>query len=298
MEICLPQSARLSMQKRDAIVQRSGGMPGKVIELLSANSAVSASRLFPLPPLHMAGIAVMLLLVLILSMWQFMPEEPLVATADVPERIAVPLSVDVSPAADPSPTVEIEVIPAPERPVPETSQQVPEKAAAGSEQVAAVEQTAAPVVERQQEQQVAVKSADVKLQADVAATVVDNVVPEVKRAVPETQVKPSSEVASQYSRDEQTLLGWPAKSYTLQVMGSRSEEGARKFIQNQSSAADFYYFATQYKAKPWYVVVYGQYSNRDAATSAIRELPAALQKVRPWARSLQSVQLDIKKKTN
>ncbi|MDF2181661.1 AAA family ATPase [Neptuniibacter sp. CAU 1671] len=301
MEICLPQSARLSMQKRDAIVQRSGGMPGRVIELLSANMESPASRLFPLPPLHMAGIAVMLLVVLVLSMWQFMPQEQQVVSADSQERIAVPLTVQVVPVEDQVPA-EVATLPLTEAPVNDVEPQqienqvtqvvVPEHSEQIDKEPEITQPPSESVIEKPEIQTSVVESSTpVQPVAEVTAAAAPVETPEVVvTSVPQPE--------SRYSQDEQTLLGWPAKSYTLQVMGSRSEEGAQKFIQSQSSAVDFYYFATQYKGKPWYVVVYGQYSNRDAATSAIQQLPAALQKVRPWARSLQSVQLDIKKKTN
>jgi septal ring-binding cell division protein DamX len=102
-------------------------------------------------------------------------------------------------------------------------------------------------------------------------------------------------VAKQWLREEE-LLGWPEQGYTLQVMGARAETSVRDFIQAQEQPQRFYYFQTVFKGAPWHVVVYGQYADRAAATSAVASLPESLRKLRPWARSIAGVKADIRKK--
>lgn len=96
------------------------------------------------------------------------------------------------------------------------------------------------------------------------------------------------------ARREATLMAKPANHYTLQMMGSQDEAAAKSYIQAQTASANFSYFEGRYKDKPWYVVVYGDYTDRDQALAAIPSLPEALQKQRPWAKSLQSIQEDIR----
>lgn len=89
------------------------------------------------------------------------------------------------------------------------------------------------------------------------------------------------------------LMAKPPQHFTLQMMGSLDENSVRSFIQSQSRPADFSYFEGRYQGRPWYVVVYGDYANRDAALTAIQNLPEPLRNQRPWARTFQSVQNDI-----
>lgn len=106
-------------------------------------------------------------------------------------------------------------------------------------------------------------------------------------AVIEPPAKPGS---------EQVLLGWDAAGYTLQMLGARQEPSVAKFISQQRNPELFYYFSTIYKEKPWYVVVYGNYPDRATAVAAVADLPLELRKRRPWARSIEGVQNDIRRK--
>ncbi|MEH6625601.1 MAG: AAA family ATPase [Motiliproteus sp.] len=111
------------------------------------------------------------------------------------------------------------------------------------------------------------------------------------KVAPKAQAKRSSP----YLREDE-LLSWNPKGYTLQMLGARKELSVAQFIKAQAKKDDFYYFSTMYKGKPWYVVVFGNYSNRDKAILAVANLPANLRRKKPWARSIQGVQEDIKRK--
>ncbi len=113
--------------------------------------------------------------------------------------------------------------------------------------------------------------------------------PPVQRPAPATlSLKP-------YLREKE-LLRWDASGYTLQMLGARNEDSVMEFIGGQANPDAFYYFSTIYKGKPWYVVVYGEYPNRDAAVAGVARLPKVLQQRRPWARSVKGVQNDIRRK--
>lgn len=99
------------------------------------------------------------------------------------------------------------------------------------------------------------------------------------------------------AKREATLMQKPSSHYTLQMMGSLEEASVLSFIREQGAeAAKFSYFESRYQGKPWYVVVYGDYANRDAAVAASKNLPASLVQLRPWAKSFASVQQDIKQR--
>ena len=107
--------------------------------------------------------------------------------------------------------------------------------------------------------------------------------------------QPALSGAQQWLKEEQ-LLSWPSGGYTLQVLGARSEESIVQFMHSLDNPNRLYYFSTVYKNAPWHVVVYGQYANRTAANRAVSSLPQELKKLKPWARSINGVQQDIKKK--
>ena len=104
-------------------------------------------------------------------------------------------------------------------------------------------------------------------------------------------------ISSRYLREKE-LLSWQSSGYTLQVLGARKEKSVIAFIRSRSAVENYYYFATIYKERPWFVVVYGNYPNRDQALAAVASLPADLRKRKPWARGVQGVQDDIRRKGN
>ena len=107
--------------------------------------------------------------------------------------------------------------------------------------------------------------------------------------------KPVAKPASPY-KQEAALLKLASTQYTLQMLGTQIENNAIKFIDGLNNKKNVRYFETIYKGKPWFVVIYGEFTNRDAAIASIPNLPAELKDRKPWARSIASVQADIRKK--
>lgn len=77
--------------------------------------------------------------------------------------------------------------------------------------------------------------------------------------------------------------------YTLQLIGVSKPKAMVDFIEKNKLKDKALYFKSQYKQKPWYVIVYGNYSSFNQAKDAIKKLPLALQKQHPWIRSLNSI---------
>jgi len=338
IELCHPAVSTLSEKKKNELIKLSEGMPGRV-ETLLAGGKVSLSSLpaqrssFPLPALHMLGVGVLLIAIVAVSLWQFLPEStetPSEVVTD--ERVSVPLSlavtasvegekadiVSVEPTADARDEL-IEQVPA------VTDTQVVE----ADIPISAVKSDLALRLQQQEEklnnENVIVVEAkpspsEVKptpLEEELRAVVKQNSpsaknatvavkeqspslssAPEKKTvsAVPsKKELAPQNKVAA-IAPSENVLLSWESSGYTLQMTGARSKQSALEFIAAQSDPSKFHHFETIYKGLPWHVVVYGQYPNRDIANAAIRKLPKTLQNVKPWARSVQGVQLDIRKK--
>ncbi|MDG2249600.1 MAG: AAA family ATPase [Gammaproteobacteria bacterium] len=93
---------------------------------------------------------------------------------------------------------------------------------------------------------------------------------------------------------EKSLLDFPSSSYTVQIMGSRSETDVQRFVEEELELSYRGYFETRFQDKPWYVVVSGRFENRSDATQAIEELPVALKSLQPWVRALADIQSDIR----
>lgn len=114
-------------------------------------------------------------------------------------------------------------------------------------------------------------------------------------AAKEPAVAKPAQPSSPY-KQEKELLALKSSLYTLQLLGSHIEANAIRFIDGLSSKSNVHYFETVYQNKPWFVVIYGQYDNRDTAIASIPKLSKQLQDRKPWARSIASVQADIRKK--
>lgn len=105
----------------------------------------------------------------------------------------------------------------------------------------------------------------------------------------------STQATATLPHREEWLLEQPEASFSLQLLGSRSEKSVTDFIQrhrlDKSQAA---YYKGNYKGSAWYVLMYGVYPSKQAALAARDRLPAKVRKNKPWPRSLLSVQTAIR----
>lgn len=85
--------------------------------------------------------------------------------------------------------------------------------------------------------------------------------------------------------------GQSPSNYVVQILGTSSESTAQNFVKEQGG--EYRYFKKVLNGKPLYVITYGNFSNRDAAVSAIKALPAKVQAGKPWPRTVASVQQEL-----
>ncbi|MCR8922413.1 SPOR domain-containing protein [Dasania sp. GY-MA-18] len=109
-------------------------------------------------------------------------------------------------------------------------------------------------------------------------------------AVAQRPVTTSKPIAAK----EQRLLDMPSSAYMLQLLGTRKEQSAKDFSSPYQGQLPITYLTTTLKGQPWYVVLVGPYDSREQALAAIKRLPAALQRQKPWARSLSGIQAEIR----
>jgi len=94
--------------------------------------------------------------------------------------------------------------------------------------------------------------------------------------------------------DADWLLKQKNTDWTLQLLGAREAETLLIFSRQHSLTNNAAWYKTWLKGKPYYVLVYGNYANRDLARDAIITLPEKLRSIKPWAKSIKSVQQSIK----
>jgi septal ring-binding cell division protein DamX len=75
----------------------------------------------------------------------------------------------------------------------------------------------------------------------------------------------------------------------VQLFATRSREAGTRFIVEHGLGARAAVAPIIHGGQPWYVVVYGHYPTRSAATVAIGQLPDALARLKPWPRLVQSL---------
>lgn len=96
------------------------------------------------------------------------------------------------------------------------------------------------------------------------------------------------------SADESALLGFPSSNYVLQLLGAESKITVEKFANGAGKDLKLYFYRTQLRGKPWFIVVTGPYADKNAAQAAQAKLPEAVRKQQPWLRTLANVQADIR----
>ena len=84
------------------------------------------------------------------------------------------------------------------------------------------------------------------------------------------------------------------EDFTIQLMGSRSEQGVIDFLEGAELPFASGYFETRYQGGPWFVAVTGGFSSREAAVAGLASLSPAIRELQPWARPASQLPSQIK----
>jgi len=110
----------------------------------------------------------------------------------------------------------------------------------------------------------------------------------------EAAAGPAAE-SEQLPHRENWLLAQPENSYSLQLLGSRNAESIARYIQqHQLDIRQSAVYKGVYRGAEWYVLLYGIYPSRQAASDARSTLPAAVLSDKPWPRTLKTVHSAIR----
>ncbi len=88
-----------------------------------------------------------------------------------------------------------------------------------------------------------------------------------------------------------TLDARPATLYTIQLISLSSESKVLKFISDYHLEDAAHYHRTTRNDTTFFRVTYGEYQQRQEAQAGIRELPTALQKLKPMVKSVERQQM-------
>ncbi|WP_114786003.1 SPOR domain-containing protein [Vibrio tetraodonis] len=106
---------------------------------------------------------------------------------------------------------------------------------------------------------------------------------------PEKPVKPV--VSFSFTKDE--LKNFSVRSYTLQLAAVQSLEEAQEFLDKHKLAGSVYIYPTLRNGADWYIITYQNYPTIQVARDAVESLPADIQQLDPWAKSLSQVHREI-----
>lgn len=95
-------------------------------------------------------------------------------------------------------------------------------------------------------------------------------------------------------RDGDWLLAQSDERYTIQLLGSGDAERVREYLGEQSDPREFASYRTRSGDRELYIVVYGLFTDRDAALAAASDLPPETGRVGPWVRKLSAVKSAVR----
>lgn len=93
--------------------------------------------------------------------------------------------------------------------------------------------------------------------------------------------------------DQAWVMAQSASSYTFQLKGAWDEAEIDAYIVQYALSGDVAKFTSLRNDKPWHVLIYGVYKNKQAAIEANNHWPAPLNTSPTWLRRFDSVQKQI-----
>ena len=96
-------------------------------------------------------------------------------------------------------------------------------------------------------------------------------------------------------RKESWILSQDSRHFTLQIVAGENLKTIEEFIGEHQLYNNIAFYRSVRDGKPWYGLIYGVYPHKQAASSAISRMSKKLQRLKPWVRSIGSIQSDINK---
>lgn len=118
--------------------------------------------------------------------------------------------------------------------------------------------------------------------------------PEPHLIEPAVTLHPALRQLNQLGVNDGTWINQQASSaWTLQLLGARDPSTLLKFARQHRLGAGIAWYKTTLKGRPYYVLIHGSYPGRDIARASISKLSSQLRALKPWVKSMKSVQRAI-----
>lgn len=101
-------------------------------------------------------------------------------------------------------------------------------------------------------------------------------------------------ITTKYQESEKDILALNPNTYTVQLAASYEHSYITRFITLNNLVGRSYQFQTQYKNKPWYALVYGEYKDISKAVAAIQAMPVSMRTQQPFVRKVGVIQKEIR----
>ena len=83
------------------------------------------------------------------------------------------------------------------------------------------------------------------------------------------------------------------RHYTLQLTAGKNKKAIESYITRHKLQGKAAYFHHLRDGQDWYILIYGRFSGYSKAKQGIKQLPNAIQKTRPWARSFGAIHSEL-----
>lgn len=93
---------------------------------------------------------------------------------------------------------------------------------------------------------------------------------------------------------EMQMMEVPKKHFTLQLIGSHNLAAMKSFIAKNHLKGKAVFYSAELNHEKWYMLVYGNYPNLEAARMAMQNLPPTLRQLHPWIKSYRIVHEEIR----
>ncbi|MDH5369237.1 MAG: SPOR domain-containing protein [Gammaproteobacteria bacterium] len=81
--------------------------------------------------------------------------------------------------------------------------------------------------------------------------------------------------------------------YTLQLTAGTDKRAIEAFVKRHNLTGKAIYFHKVRDGKDWYILIHGSYPGYSTAQQAIRQLPLAVQKAKPWTRTFSAIHAEL-----
>ncbi|MEE4281161.1 MAG: AAA family ATPase [Pseudomonadales bacterium] len=292
-------------EQLDKIVQRSGGNPSVVDSianrlLTDMESGETRKQGSGFPMTH-AALAIML--VVLMGLVYLFVQRPQDSPVELVERETVPLMPDepavsteevtdlTSPFADQAVdtplVVEADVeVDVPTELEPQRAGEQPQPA----DQQPLVEPLDEPVLASETETVTAIpveRDTETEVQVSVQLEPEPEPEPAPVSAIP---VVESSALPDGAFKSASWILQQDPNRFTLQLLSLSTAARAEAFMNRQTDTSDFAWYQMQRDNRTLYVIIYGVFSSREAAQSAVAGFSGEMASIKPWVRPLSLVQ--------